>query len=137
MTQKANLDIVLEILQKANEPVTFEELWEEVNKQKKYSEEEVGKRMSQLYTNMSLDGRFVNVRDNTWDLRDRVTFADVHLSMYDFYTEDTEDDEDDIELDFDDDGEQIRLRTASKRASLDDDEDEDEHREDAEAEDEE
>ena len=97
MKSKSNLEIVFEILSKSKEPLTFEELWEEVCVQKDYSEEEKNSLMSVFYTNLSLDGRFVNVRDNTWDLRERVLYDDVHLSMYDFYT--TEDEEDDDEDD--------------------------------------
>jgi DNA-directed RNA polymerase subunit delta len=96
-------------------------LWEEVCVQKDYSEEEKIYLMSVFYTNLSLDGRFVNVRDNTWDLRERVLYDDVHLSMYDFYT--TEDEEDDEESDFDDDGEPIRLRVVPKKEEDDDEDD--------------
>lgn len=118
MKSKSNLEIVFEILSKSKEPLTFEELWEEVCVQKDYSEEEKIYLMSVFYTNLSLDGRFVNVRDNTWDLRERVLYDDVHLSMYDFYT--TEDEEDDEESDFDDDGEPIRLRVVPKKEEDDD-----------------
>jgi DNA-directed RNA polymerase subunit delta len=121
MKSKSNLEIVFEILSKSKEPLTFEELWEEVCVQKDYSEEEKIYLMSVFYTNLSLDGRFVNVRDNTWDLRERVLYDDVHLSMYDFYT--TEDEEDDEESDFDDDGEPIRLRVVAKKEEDDDEDD--------------
>lgn len=121
MKSKSNLEIVFEILSKSKEPLTFEELWEEVCVQKHYSEEEKIYLMSVFYTNLSLDGRFVNVRDNTWDLRERVLYDDVHLSMYDFYT--TEDEEDDEESDFDDDGEPIRLRVVPKKEEDDDEDD--------------
>ncbi|HOF65634.1 MAG: DNA-directed RNA polymerase subunit delta [Erysipelotrichaceae bacterium] len=121
MKSKSNLEIVFEILSKSKEPLTFEELWEEVCVQKDYSEEEKIYLMSVFYTNLSLDGRFVNVRDNTWDLRERVLYDDVHLSMYDFYT--TEDEEDDEESDFDDDGEPIRLRVVPKKEEDDDEDD--------------
>lgn len=121
MKSKSNLEIVFEILSKSKEPLTFEELWEEVCVQKDYSEEEKNSLMSVFYTNLSLDGRFVNVRDNTWDLRERVLYDDVHLSMYDFYT--TEDEEDDEESDFDDDGEPIRLRVVPKKEEDDDEDD--------------
>lgn len=121
MKSKSNLEIVFEILSKSKEPLTFEELWEEVCVQKDYSEEEKIYLMSVFYTNLSLDGRFVNVRDNTWDLRERVLYDDVHLSMYDFYT--TEDEEDDEEIDFDDDGEPIRLRVVPKKEEDDDEDD--------------
>lgn len=121
MKSKSNLEIVFEILSKSKEPLTFEELWEEVCVQKDYSEEEKIYLMSVFYTNLSLDGRFVNVRDNTWDLREQVLFDDVHLSMYDFYT--TEDEEDDEESDFDDDGEPIRLRVVPKKEEDDDEDD--------------
>lgn len=121
MKSKSNLEIVFEILSKSKEPLTFEELWEEVCVQKDYSEEEKNSLMSVFYTNLSLDGRFVNVRDNTWDLCERVLYDDVHLSMYDFYT--TEDEEDDEESDFDDDGEPIRLRVVPKKEEDDDEDD--------------
>lgn len=133
MTQRSNLEIVREILEQSNEPVTFADLWKKINELKQYPEEEWGKRMSQLYTNMMIDGRFVNVKDNTWDLRDRVKYEEVHRSMYDFYSDEEsedEEDEDDEQENDDEDVTEYRLNLKRKDKNNDDSVDEDDENKD-------
>ena len=55
--------------------------------------------MSKFYTQLSLDGRFITLTDNFWDLRSRHKFEQVHLDMIDAYSdEDDEIDEEEEEL---------------------------------------
>ena len=50
--------------------------------------------MSSFYTNLLLDGRFVTLGENQWDLRSRHTFDKVHIDMKDVYSDvETEDDD--------------------------------------------
>ena len=45
------------------------------------------KDISFFYTNLTLDGRFVNVGENKWNLRERVTFDKIHVDMNEFYAD--------------------------------------------------
>ena len=53
--------------------------------------------ISFFYTNLTLDGRFVNVGDNKWNLRERVTFDKVHIDMNEIYVDDEEEISEDSE----------------------------------------
>ena len=72
------------------------------------SKEDVDARISQFYTNLSLDGRFVVLQDNYWELRERVPFEKVHIDMNDAYNdvEEAEEDEDDKEKELGEDSEE-------------------------------
>ena len=72
--EKSNLDVAFELVSKKKNPVVFSKLWEEVSQIQGLSEEEAKKRASKFYTALSLDGRFITLGDNTWDLRSRYTF---------------------------------------------------------------
>ena len=48
-----------------------------------------------FYTNITLDGRFITVGENRWDLRSRHKFDEVHIDMNDIYADDEEDTSDD------------------------------------------
>lgn len=119
--EKSNLDVAFELVSRKKNPVVFSKLWEEVSQIQGLSEEEAKKKASKFYTALSLDGRFITLGDNTWDLRSRYTFDKVHIDMNEVYTDDSDEveDEDRSEDDyFNDDDEE----------SEDEDEDEDEDR---------
>lgn len=101
MSEKSMLDFAYEIISEAkNLPISFHELWEAVCQKAGLSKEETRRQISRFYTNLSLDGRFVTLTDNFWDLRSNHTFDKVHIDMNDVYTdvETTEEiDEEEIE----------------------------------------
>lgn len=94
---KSLLDHAYDFVSKSKQPVTFQEIWEYVTKQAGLDEETAAKRVSSFYTNILLDGRFVNLGDNTWDLRVRQTFDKVHIDMRDVYSDVEENDDDEEE----------------------------------------
>lgn len=94
---KSNLDVAYDIMQNKEGSFTFKELWEEICKIQGYDEEESKKRMGKFYTNLFMDGRFITLGENVWDLRDRYTFDRVHIDMNDVYRDDDEEDEEDDE----------------------------------------
>ncbi len=114
---KSNLDVAYDIMQQSESPLTFQKLWEEICKVQGFDEEESQKRMGKFYTNLFMDGRFITLGENTWDLRDRYTFDRVHIDMNDVY----HDDDDDNDSDNDDDDENDAIL---------DEEDDDEENED-------
>ena len=84
---KSLLDLAYDCLSQSKEEVNFKDLWAYVVKQAGLSEEQAAKKISSFYTNLMLDGRFVNLGDNYWDLRSRHTFDKTHIDMKDVYSE--------------------------------------------------
>ena len=97
MSDKSLLDLAFEHVEASKSPVTFKALWKAVCKVKGYDEETAAKKVSQFYTTLLLDGRFVTLGENKWDLRSRHTFDKVHIDMKDVYSEVEADDGDEEE----------------------------------------
>ena len=91
---KSLLDIAYEVVASRNDACSFDELWDEVCAQAGVDSGDISKK-SRFYTNIMLDGRFVTLGENKWDLRSRHTFDKVHIDMKDVYSEvETSDDDD-------------------------------------------
>ncbi len=90
------LDLAQDYLEKHEGGVTFKEIWENVVKQANLTEEEANKKMSRFFTNFMLDGRFVTLGENVWELRYRLPFEKTHIDMKDVYN-DVETNDDDVE----------------------------------------
>lgn len=84
---KSLIELAFDFISEQKEGVSFSKLWDHVKKEANLDEEAVAKKISQFYTNLMLDGRFVNLGDNTWDLRNRHTFDKVHIDMKDVYSD--------------------------------------------------
>ncbi|HOC80692.1 MAG TPA: DNA-directed RNA polymerase subunit delta [Bacilli bacterium] len=101
MSEKSMLDLAYEVICETKQlPISFHELWEAVCIKAALTKEEMRNQISRFYTNISLDGRFVALTDNFWDLREHHTFDKVHIDMNDVYSdvEETEEiDEEEIE----------------------------------------
>ena len=94
--RESKTDIAYRLMGKRKKERSFYDLWEDVKAElvKLYGDESIeniDEDISFFYTNLTLDGRFVNVGDNKWNLRERVTFDKVHIDMNDIYVEDEED----------------------------------------------
>ena len=87
---KSNLDVAYEIVKNV-ESISFNDLWNQVAEVQNFTEEEKATKVGKFYTNLILDGRFVNLGDNVWDLRERNTFDKVHIDMSECYSEEEED----------------------------------------------
>ena len=97
--QKSLIEIAYEFVESQKEPVPFSKIWEYVKQTAGLSEEEAARKAGQFFTNMMLDGRFVTLGENEWDLRSRHTFDKVHIDMRDVYSdvETTDDDTEEAE----------------------------------------
>ena len=94
--RESKTDIAYRLMLKKKKERNFYDLWEEVKAElaKVAAPEElenVEEDISFFYTNLTLDGRFVCVGENKWNLRERVTFDKVHIDMNDIYVDDEED----------------------------------------------
>lgn len=96
MQEKSLLDYGFDVLTGSKKPIKFIELFNESVKLSglELNDAELKNRMSKFYTQLSLDGRFITLTDNFWDLRSRHVFEQVHLDAIDAYSdEETEDDD--------------------------------------------
>lgn len=85
---KSKTDIAYEIVKESNGSIYFHTLWEQVSDIAKLSHEEAKEKISYFFTDLSLDGRFITLGDNVWDLRERHAFDKVHIDMNDIYSSD-------------------------------------------------
>ncbi len=94
--EKSLLQIAFELVESRKEGVSFKEIWAHVVKEAGLDEETAAKKVSRFFTNLMLDGRFVNLGDNVWDLRSRHTYEEAHIDMSSAYS-DVEVIEEDVE----------------------------------------
>ena len=101
MSNKSLLDYGFDVLSASKDPIKFIDLFKKAVELSglELTESELKVRMSKFYTQLSLDGRFIPLTDNYWDLRSRHVFETVHLDMIDAYSdEDEEVDEEEEKL---------------------------------------
>ena len=94
---KSLLDYAYDYVSAQKEQSKFQDIWAYCVKEAGLSEEEANAKVSRFYTNLMLDGRFVTLGENEWDLRVRHKFEKVHIDMSEVYS--------DVET-FDDDSEE-------------------------------
>ena len=94
---KSLLDYAYDYVSQSKEQVSFKDLWAYVCKEAGLDEATALKKVSSFYTNLMLDGRFVTLGENMWDLRSRHTFDKVHIDMKDVYSDVESDDDEDVE----------------------------------------
>jgi len=96
--EKSLIQIAYEFVSEQKQQVSFSKIWEYVVKESGMTPEEASKKAGQFFTNMMLDGRFVTLGENEWDLRSRHTFDKVHIDMKDVYSDvETSDDDEEEE----------------------------------------
>ncbi len=119
------------ILEAAGKELSFQELFQEVVKKLELDETQATKRIAKMYSDLTLDKRFISLPENQWDLRKRHRLDDILIDTDDIivddedlddYDEDLDEDEEEYDLiaektGFDEDEDIIQL---SKLASLDD-----------------
>lgn len=100
---KSLLDIAYDYVSGQTQPSKFQDIWNYCVKEAGLSEEEANNKVSRFYTNLMLDGRFVTLGENLWDLRARQSYETVHIDMSDVYNDvesyegDSEEDEEEAE----------------------------------------
>ena len=82
------VDVAYELMKKKRKAVHFQKLWQEVSEIKGFSLEQQEENASLFYTSITLDGRFITVGDNNWDLRSRHKFDDANIDMNAIYSDD-------------------------------------------------
>ena len=87
MLKRSMVEVGYELLEKKQVPQKFNKFWSEVGEVLGLDEDQSNEYISDFYTSLTLDERFVLLEDNTWDLRERQSFDKVHIDMNDIYSE--------------------------------------------------
>ena len=93
-TNKSMRDCAFDEITTAKHPLSFVELYGIVALDLEMTEDEKKRLIGHFYTDLTLDGRFVALTDNTWDLRTRHAYEKVHIDVNDVYTDVEESDVD-------------------------------------------
>lgn len=99
MDNKSMVDVAFDLMSKKKKAMDFYKLWQEVSEVKGFDEEQINEKESLFYTNITLDGRFITVGENKWDLRSRHKFEEVHIDMNDIYADEETEEEPEEEED--------------------------------------
>ena len=84
---KSLMDIAYDYVKDSAEPVPFVALWAHVCEEAGISEEVAQRKVGQFYTNLTLDGRLVVLKNNLIDLKARHASDEYIIDMKDAYTE--------------------------------------------------
>lgn len=87
LNKKPMMEIAFEIVSSRKKPTEFKKIFKEIAETMKMSQEEQERQIAHFYTQLCVDGRFVTLGNNTWDLRTRHTFDKVHIDMNEIYNE--------------------------------------------------
>lgn len=104
-TTKSMTDVAYEIMSSKKRAIAFNKLWQDVSKITKLPNDLI----AQFYSDLTLDGRFVSLKDNKWDLRNRRKFEE---SQFDISQIEIDDEDDEKEI-FDEDGNVINTDVES------------------------
>ncbi|WP_100401469.1 DNA-directed RNA polymerase subunit delta [Bacillus sp. FJAT-42315] len=63
------IEVAFIILEESKQPITFQEILNQIQQHLELSDEEVRQRMVQFYTDLNFDGRFITLGENRWGLR--------------------------------------------------------------------
>ncbi len=86
---KSMTDVAYDVLAKKKRAVPFIKLWEDVSKICGASNNKI----SQFYSDLTLDSRFVSLKENKWDLVERRKYAETHVDLSSIELEDDEPEE--------------------------------------------
>ena len=90
MSAQSMIDIAYRILSEKSEPINFKELWKEVTFELGLDAAKAAKKISLFYSDLSLDGRFVALKDNYWELKRRMKFEDVYIDTSSIVIDDSD-----------------------------------------------
>lgn len=96
--KKSMIEIAFQVLTDNKAAMPFVDLWTKVSHEMGFSQTQFEDNIAQFYTDLSLDGRFLNMSGNTWDLRSRHTYSESVLDTDSIAIDEDEVDEDEKEL---------------------------------------
>nr|WP_238941961.1 DNA-directed RNA polymerase subunit delta [Bacillus sp. REN10] len=63
------IEVAFTILEESKQPITFQEMLNQIQEYLELSDAELKQRMVQFYTDLNFDGRFITLGENRWGLR--------------------------------------------------------------------
>lgn len=113
------IEVVHSVLGDKRQATTFNELVQEIAQVLGLSQEQVNAKIAQFYTDLNIDGRFINLGENRWGLRSWYPYEQIDEEIlpqpkpkkkrkveedgFDDYIEEDEDDFDDADVSEDED----------------------------------
>lgn len=91
MNNLSKTDVAYHLLKERKEGLNFYEIWDFIKQDLSLSDEEGNKLISNFYTDLSLDARFITLGENVWALRENNLFDKVHIDMNDIYANSDDD----------------------------------------------
>lgn len=88
MNSKSMIDVAYEILATKKNAVVFAKLYDQVANKLLFDEAKRKAKISQFYTDLSLDKRFTRLKDNKWQLSSKIKFAERYIEINDFSLDD-------------------------------------------------
>ena len=87
------VDVAYNLLLNCKEGMAFKDLWQKVVNEMGYDEKIASRKISQFYTNLSLDGRFINLENNYWNLKMHCKYDEVAIKEDELQDGDESDEE--------------------------------------------
>ncbi|WP_276886631.1 DNA-directed RNA polymerase subunit delta [Allobaculum stercoricanis] len=106
--KKSMIDLAYDILSSQKKAMKFIDIWNQVSSEMGFTPSQADDNIAQLYSDLSIDGRFASLPGNTWDLRKRQSSANTIVDTESISVEDEDDyvtEEDEI-IDEEDDDEE-------------------------------
>ena len=116
------IEVVHSLLEEKKQATLFHDLVQEIAQLLELSEEQVAARIAQFYTDLNIDGRFINLGENRWGLRGWYPYEQIDEEILpqpkpkkkrkveedelDDYIEDADEDFEDADEDFDEDADE-------------------------------
>lgn len=85
MKKESMIELAYKLLSESKEPIAFKDLWEKIKTELEIGPDEEASRIGHFYTDLSLDGRFIQDGDYTWNLRSRTKFEETRIDTSVFY----------------------------------------------------
>ncbi len=73
------IDVAYDYLKAQKRSIPFKELWSVVKDECGFDDKQAQRKISQFYTDLSLDGRFTSLENNEWDLKSNHKFDEVFI----------------------------------------------------------
>lgn len=87
MTAKKSMaDVAYDYLANQKKAIAFKELWSEVSSVTGIGDD----RVASFYSDLSIDGRFVQLDGNKWDLKQHLKFEDTQINLAELEVDDDE-----------------------------------------------
>ncbi len=78
MNKKSMIDVAYEVIEEEYRAFSFKELYDKVTTILEFDDETKTRNIGIFYTQLTVDGRFLCLTNNTWDLKDRHSYAASH-----------------------------------------------------------